>query len=47
LTDGFHDSKADENLRWANGNAALPAEAFTRFNNGPVEMVVTLGSAIQ
>ena len=38
---------AATHLTVAFGSAALSAEAFTRFNNGPVEMVVTLGSAIQ
>jgi hypothetical protein len=39
LTDGFHTYEAETNLRWTNGNAALPVEAFARFA-GAVEVVV-------
>jgi len=37
LTDGFHDYEPAENIRWTNGNAALPIEAFAGF--GPNALV--------
>jgi hypothetical protein len=39
LADGFHAYEAEKNLRWTDGNAALPVEAFARFTGG-VEVVV-------
>ncbi|HEY4172399.1 MAG TPA: Hint domain-containing protein, partial [Rhodopila sp.] len=44
LTEGFHGYESDANLRWTNGDAALPAEAFARFT-GPLEIVLTLAGA--
>jgi hypothetical protein len=41
LTDGFHPYEAEGNLRWTNGYAALPGEAFAHFK-GSVEVVLTL-----
>lgn len=40
LTDGFHAYKAGRNLRWTDGYAALPIQAFARFE-GPIEVVLT------
>jgi hypothetical protein len=31
LVDGFHGYEADENIRWTNGDAALPDGAFANF----------------
>ena len=39
LTDGFHAYEAARSLRWTDGYAALPVEAFARFNGG-VEVVL-------
>jgi hypothetical protein len=41
LTDGFHPYEAAGNLRWTDGYAALPIEAFTRFT-GAMEVVLHL-----
>jgi hypothetical protein len=39
LADGFHAHEAATNLRWTDGCATLPAEAFARFEGG-VEVVL-------
>ncbi|WP_158927551.1 Hint domain-containing protein [Acidisphaera sp. S103] len=44
LTDGFHDYEPAENIRWTNGYAALPIEAFARFDQG-AEVAVHLGGS--
>ena len=45
LTNGFHAYEDAGSLRWTNGYAALPVDAFARFV-GEIEVVVTLaGSA--
>jgi hypothetical protein len=44
LTDGFHEYEAEGNLRWTDGYAALPIEAFTRFK-GAMEVVLHLAGA--
>jgi hypothetical protein len=33
LVDGFHAYEADENIRWTNGDAALPDRAFANLGN--------------
>jgi hypothetical protein len=43
---GFHEYEADCHLRWTNGHAELPAEAFARFGNG-AEVMLYLGEATQ
>jgi hypothetical protein len=43
LTAGFHAYEADRHLRWTNGWAELPAEAFARFGQGS-ELVLHLGA---
>lgn len=42
LTAGFHEYEADCHLRWTNGYAELPAEAFARFDQG-AEVMLHLG----
>jgi hypothetical protein len=44
LAEGFHAYEADCNLRWTNGHAELPVEAFARFNNGAM-ITLSLGGA--
>jgi hypothetical protein len=44
LRDGFHDYEAAGDLRWTDGDAALPPELFAAFS-GPVDLVVHLGAA--
>ena len=44
LTDGFHQYEAACDVRWTDGDAALPAEAFAPFE-GAVTVVVHLGAA--
>ena len=44
LTDGFHGYEADENIRWTNGDAALPIEALAPFGAGAL-VEVHLGGA--
>jgi hypothetical protein len=44
LKEGFHGYEPAGELRWTNGDAALPAEAFARFT-GPLEIVLTLAGA--
>jgi hypothetical protein len=44
LTEGFHGYEPAADLRWTNGDAALPVEAFARFA-GPMEIVLTLVGA--
>ena len=41
LTAGFHDLEAVNGFRWTDGNAALPAPLFSRFD-GPVELVLEI-----
>jgi hypothetical protein len=41
LTRGFHDFEAANGFRWTNGQAALPATLFSRFD-GPVELVLEI-----
>jgi hypothetical protein len=42
LTDGFQEYEASLDVRWTDGDAALPAGAFTAFT-GAMEVVVQLG----
>jgi hypothetical protein len=42
LTVGFHAYEADCHLRWTDGRAELPAEAFARFDKG-AEVMLHLG----
>jgi fibronectin-binding autotransporter adhesin len=42
LTVGFHAYEADSRLRWTDGYAELPANAFTRFDQG-AEVMLHLG----
>jgi hypothetical protein len=44
LTTGFHGYEPADNLRWTNGHAVLPIEAFARFDQG-AEVVLRLGAA--
>ena len=44
LTAGFHDYEPAENIRWTDGHAELPIQAFARFDAG-AEVVVHLGGA--
>jgi antigen 43 len=46
LTVGFHAYETDCGLRWTDGRAELPAEAFARFGAG-AEVVLRLGGATQ
>jgi hypothetical protein len=46
LTVGFHAYEADGRLRWTDGHAELPAEAFARFNKG-AEVMLYVGGATQ
>ena len=46
LTVGFHAYEPDCNLRWTDGCAKLPAEAFARFDKG-AEVMLHLGGATQ
>jgi hypothetical protein len=46
LTVGFHAYEADCHLRWTDGCAELPAEAFARFDKG-AEVMLHLGGATQ
>jgi hypothetical protein len=46
LTVGFHAYEADGHLRWTDGCAELPAEAFARFDQG-AEVMLHLGGATQ
>jgi hypothetical protein len=43
LTDGFHPYEAATDLRWTDGRACLPADAFARFV-GEIEVVVHLAA---
>jgi Hint domain len=42
LTDGFHGYEGDNDIRWTNGNAAVPADLFEGFA-GPLEVALRLG----
>ena len=44
LTAGFHDYEPADRLRWTNGYAELPIEAFSRFDKG-AEVMLHLGGA--
>jgi hypothetical protein len=44
LTAGFHDHEPADNLRWTDGYAELPIEAFAQFNKG-AEVTLHLGGA--
>ena len=46
LTAGFHDYEPTDNLRWTNGHAQLPIDAFARFDKG-AEVMLHLGGATQ
>jgi hypothetical protein len=46
LADGFYGYEAIDDLRWTNGAAALPVEAFGRFR-GAVEVVLQLAATTQ
>ena len=46
LTTGFHDYEPAERLRWTDGHAELPTEAFARFDKG-VELMLHLGGTTQ
>jgi hypothetical protein len=46
LTVGFHAYEADCQLRWTDGCAVLPVEAFARFDKG-AEVMLHLGGATQ
>jgi Hint domain len=46
LVDGFHAYESSDDLRWTNGCATLPAQAFQPFQ-GPVEVVLHLAATIQ
>ena len=44
LTAGFHEYEPAENIRWTDGYAELPIQAFARFDEG-AELVVYLGGS--
>jgi hypothetical protein len=44
LTAGFHEYEPADSLRWTDGYAVLPIEAFARFDKG-AEVMVRLGGA--
>ncbi|WP_158928472.1 Hint domain-containing protein [Acidisphaera sp. S103] len=44
LTTGFHGYEPTDNLRWTDGHAELPIEAFARFDKG-AEVMLHLGGA--
>jgi hypothetical protein len=44
LTEGFHHYEPADRLRWTDGCARLPAEAFARFDKG-AEVMLHLGGA--
>jgi hypothetical protein len=44
LTTGFHGYEPDDSLRWTDGYAELPIDAFARFDNG-AEVTLHLGGA--
>jgi hypothetical protein len=44
LTAGFHDYEPAESIRWTNGYAELPIQAFARFDEG-AEVAVHLGGS--
>jgi hypothetical protein len=46
LTAGFHAYEAECNLRWTDGSAELPVEAFARFDEG-AEVRLHLGGTTQ
>ena len=43
LAEGFHAFEADNNFRWTNGDALLPAALFDGFS-GPMELVLHVGA---
>ncbi|WP_158932493.1 choice-of-anchor D domain-containing protein [Acidisphaera sp. S103] len=44
LTTGFHEFEQADGLRWTTGYAELPAETFTKFDNGAEVMLYLAGS---
>jgi len=44
LTDGFHGYEADNDIRWTDGDAGVPAGLFEGFA-GPLEITMRLGGA--
>jgi hypothetical protein len=44
LTAGFHDYEPSDNLRWTDGYAELPVEAFARFDKGAEVMLHLRGT---
>ncbi len=42
LDKGFHGFEPEDELRWTNGYATLPAAALSRFGDGEMEIVLTL-----
>jgi hypothetical protein len=46
LADGFHAYESAKDLRWTDGNAALPPETFARFTGG-IEVVLHLAETTQ
>jgi hypothetical protein len=46
LSDGFHAYEPDANLRWTNGDAALPPELLDGFA-GPFQLKIQLGATTQ
>jgi hypothetical protein len=46
LAEGFHGFEPESNLRWTNGDAALPQDLFSGFD-GCVDIVLSLGGSTQ
>ena len=44
LSAGFHDFEPDNDLRWTNGDATIPAGLFAGFT-APLELVLRLGAS--
>jgi hypothetical protein len=44
LTEGFHDFEQDNEFRWTNGDAALPASLFEGLD-GPMELTLRTGGS--
>ena len=44
LTDGFHGYEADNEIRWTDGDAGVPAGLFEGFA-GPLQIALRLGGA--
>jgi hypothetical protein len=45
LCDGFHMFEADDNLRWTDGDAVLPAAALAAFAGAPARLELHLGAS--